>query len=128
VLRSLCEAFFPAGGEELQISVLDAEQLRAAKAHPKHFRDLVVRIAGLNARFVELSELEQDEMIRRAEAAGRDDPPGRSRRIGPLVVRANRQKQSPGVNCGRSPGARLPGCDLRVKGEWWRRRESNPRP
>jgi len=68
VLRSFCEAFLPAGGGELQISVLDAEQLRAAKAHPKHFRDLVVRIAGLNARFVELSEREQDEMIRRAEA------------------------------------------------------------
>jgi len=68
VLPSLCEAFFRAGGQELQISVLDAEQLRAAKAHPERFRDLVVRIAGLNARFVELSELEQDEMIRRAEA------------------------------------------------------------
>jgi formate C-acetyltransferase len=68
VLRSLTEAFFTDGGQELQFNVLDAEKLRDAKKHPECYRDLVVRIAGLNARFVELSELEQDEMIRRAEA------------------------------------------------------------
>jgi len=68
VVRSLMEAFFADGGQELQFNVLDAERLRDAKKHPERYRDLVVRIAGLNARFVELSELEQDELIRRAEA------------------------------------------------------------
>jgi len=69
VLRALCEAFFLDGGQELQINVLDAAKLREAQQHPERFGDLVVRIAGLNARFVELSRLEQDELIRRAEAA-----------------------------------------------------------
>jgi formate C-acetyltransferase len=68
VIRSLMEAFFTDGGQEIQINVLDAEKLRDAKEHPERYRDLVVRIAGLNARFVELSDLEQDELIRRAEA------------------------------------------------------------
>jgi formate C-acetyltransferase len=68
VLAALCRAFFLDGGQEVQISVLDAAKLRAARDHPEAFQDLVVRIAGLNARFVELSRVEQDEMIRRAEA------------------------------------------------------------
>lgn len=68
VIRSLAEPFFLDGGQEIQFNVLDAEKLREAKRHPERFRDLVVRIAGLNARFVELSALAQDELIRRAEA------------------------------------------------------------
>ncbi len=69
VLRALCEAFFHDGGQELQINVLDARKLQAAMERPADFQDLVVRIAGLNARFVELSALEQQEIIRRAEYA-----------------------------------------------------------
>lgn len=69
VLRALGEAFFRDGGQELQVSVLDAGRLRAAQQHPDQHGDLVVRVAGLNARFVELSRVEQDELIRRAEQA-----------------------------------------------------------
>ena len=56
------------GGQEIQVAVLNAEKLKAAKENPDAFQDLVVRIAGLNARFVELSAKEQDEIIRRAES------------------------------------------------------------
>ncbi len=69
VIRPLAEAFFREGGQELQISVLDAATLRHAQQDPDSHRDLVVRVAGLNARFVELSALEQEELINRAEAA-----------------------------------------------------------
>lgn len=68
VLGALCRAFFMDGGQEFQINVLDAAKLKAARDHPEAFQDLVVRIAGLNARFVELSRVEQEEMICRAEA------------------------------------------------------------
>lgn len=67
ILRPLIEGFFDGGGQELQVAVLDADKLKAARQHPERYRDLVVRIAGLNARFVELSRVEQDEIIRRAE-------------------------------------------------------------
>jgi pyruvate-formate lyase len=68
VIRSLADAFFRDGGQELQVSVLDASELRRAQREPDRYRDLVVRVAGLNARFVELSATEQEEMISRAEA------------------------------------------------------------
>jgi formate C-acetyltransferase len=67
IVRWLAEGFFQDGGQELQIAVLDPERLRAAQADPDAHRDLVVRVAGLNARFVELSRLEQEELIARAE-------------------------------------------------------------
>lgn len=46
VLRAMSEAFFEDGGQELQVNVLSREKLRAARANPESFPDLVVRIAG----------------------------------------------------------------------------------
>ena len=69
ILKPLIEAFFIDGGQELQINVLDYRKLLAAKANPSEYKGLVVRIAGLNARFIELSKAEQDEIIRRAQMA-----------------------------------------------------------
>lgn len=69
ILDALISGFFADGGQELQVAVLDPSTLRAAQTNPERFADLVVRIAGFNARFVELSRLEQDEVIRRAECA-----------------------------------------------------------
>jgi len=67
-LRSLIDTFFRQGGQELQINCLDAATLREAQAHPEQYGDLVVRFAGLSARFVDLSPVEQQEIIDRAEA------------------------------------------------------------
>jgi len=68
-LRALIEGFFAQGGQELQINCFDAATLREAQAHPERHGDLVVRFAGLSARFVDLSPIEQNELIERAEAA-----------------------------------------------------------
>ena len=70
-LRALIEGFFAQGGQELQINCFDAATLREAQAHPERHGDLVVRFAGLSARFVDLSPVEQQELIDRAEAAER---------------------------------------------------------
>ncbi len=67
VIATLIHGFFADGGQELQVNTLDAARLRAARKEPEKHRDLVVRMAGLSARFVELSTLEQDELIARAE-------------------------------------------------------------
>ncbi|HPO89522.1 MAG TPA: pyruvate formate lyase family protein [Victivallales bacterium] len=69
IIQALTTAFFKDGGQELQINVLDAEILRDAQRNPAKYQNLVVRIAGLNARFIELSIVEQEELIRRAEFA-----------------------------------------------------------
>jgi len=67
VIGPLAETFFQNEGQELQIGVLDASMLRRAQHDPDSYRDLVVRVAGLNARFVELSKVEQEELAVRAE-------------------------------------------------------------
>ncbi|MBN1249334.1 MAG: hypothetical protein JXC32_16865 [Anaerolineae bacterium] len=64
---SLVETYFSQGGQELQIAALDADLLRDAQAHPERHGDLLVRIAGFNARFVDLGPVEQEELIQRAE-------------------------------------------------------------
>ena len=67
-LRPLIETFFGDGGQELQINCFDAAALRAAQREPGKHGDLVVRFAGLSARFIDLSPVEQEELIERAEA------------------------------------------------------------
>jgi formate C-acetyltransferase len=46
---------------------VDAATLRAAKADPASYRDLVVRVAGYSAYFCELGSDVQDEIISRTE-------------------------------------------------------------
>lgn len=68
-LRSMVDVFFAGGGQELQINSLDPAVLREARDHPALYPDLIVRIAGFNARYIDLSSLEQNELIQRAEVA-----------------------------------------------------------
>ena len=70
VVLPLIAGFFQQNGQELQINCLDAAELRDAQKHPEKHGDLVVRFAGLSSRFVDLSGVEQDELIERATAAG----------------------------------------------------------
>ena len=66
-LRDLTKAYFENGGLEVQYNVVDTETLRAAQADPKAYRDLVVRIAGYSAYFVELNLDCQNDIIARNE-------------------------------------------------------------
>jgi len=77
-LVSLIEAYFATGGQELQLNFLDADTLCVAREHPERYPDLMVRIAGFNAFFVELSPVQQAEIIARATAStgARVPPPG----------------------------------------------------
>ena len=49
----------------IQFNVVDDEVLLDAQAHPEKYPDLVVRVAGYSAYFVDLSEGVQDEIIKR---------------------------------------------------------------
>ncbi|MCP4645557.1 MAG: hypothetical protein GY851_34250 [bacterium] len=60
-LRGYCEE----GGSALQINMLDVDTLRDAQANPDEFRNLLVRVTGYNAYFVNLGREIQDEIIAR---------------------------------------------------------------
>ncbi|WHY02508.1 choline trimethylamine-lyase [Neobacillus sp. DY30] len=53
------------GNGEMQFNYLDNETLIEAQKHPERYRDLIVRVAGYSAFFVELCKDVQDEIISR---------------------------------------------------------------
>jgi formate C-acetyltransferase len=57
------------GGMELQINVVSADMLKDAQANPDKYKDLVVRVAGFSAYFVELHPDGQKDLISRTELA-----------------------------------------------------------
>ena len=61
LLRTACMY----GNGEMQFNYLDNQTLLDAQAHPEEHRDLVVRVAGYSAFFVELCKDVQDEIISR---------------------------------------------------------------
>ncbi len=66
-LRDLTKAYLENGGMEVQYNIVSSETMRAAQEDPTTYRDLVVRIAGYSAYFVELDRDLQNDLIRRTE-------------------------------------------------------------
>jgi formate C-acetyltransferase len=60
-------AYFELGGMQMQFNVVSSETLRRAMAEPDAYRDLLVRISGYNAYFVELNADIQRELCERME-------------------------------------------------------------
>ncbi len=67
VFAAMLASYFDRGGLHAQISVTDADELRAAKADPDSHRDLRVRITGYSAVFVDTCEALQNDLIARLE-------------------------------------------------------------
>jgi formate C-acetyltransferase len=64
---NLIRTYFDLGGWEIQFNVVSAETLREAQKNPEKYKDLVVRVVGYSAFFVELEKSVQDDIIRRTE-------------------------------------------------------------
>lgn len=64
---ALNDTFFNLGGYHIQYNIVDAKMLRDAQAHPENYSDLMIRVAGFTARWVELGPAAQEEIIRRTE-------------------------------------------------------------
>jgi formate C-acetyltransferase len=64
---NLVRTYFRLGGQQLQVDVVGADTLRAAQERPEDYQDLLVRVAGYSARFVDLSRAMQEEFIARTE-------------------------------------------------------------
>ena len=66
-LEDMTRTYFDDGGMEVQFNVVDAKTLRAAQEHPERYHNLVVRIAGFSAYFVDMTTDMQNDVISRAE-------------------------------------------------------------
>lgn len=53
--------------QHIQFNVISAETLREAQRHPEKYQDLVIRVAGYSAMFVELDKALQNDIINRTE-------------------------------------------------------------
>ena len=66
-IKALIQSYFEQGGMQLQISIADTEDLIKAQQTPEDYRDLLVRITGYSAVFVDMSKGAQNEFIRREQ-------------------------------------------------------------
>jgi formate C-acetyltransferase len=64
---NLVETFFERGGFHIQVNILSREILLDAQEHPEKYRNLLVRVAGFSAYFVNLPRALQDEIISRTD-------------------------------------------------------------
>jgi len=65
VLSALLRGYVRQGGMQVQLNLLDAETLRAARRDPASYPGIVVRVAGYSAYFTDLDPAVQDEIIER---------------------------------------------------------------
>jgi formate C-acetyltransferase len=64
-LEAALRAYFDAGGFQVQVNVLSRDVLAAARDQPELHRNLIVRVGGFSAYFVELDRGIQQEIIAR---------------------------------------------------------------
>lgn len=65
IFKTLIREYFNAGGMQHQPNVCDVQQLKKAQLEPQKYKDLIVRLWGVSAHFVDLPKELQDEMIAR---------------------------------------------------------------
>lgn len=66
-LLALLKTYFSKPTFHVQFNVVDSEMLRDAQKNPENYRDLVVRVAGFSAYWVEMSKDLQNQVIWRTE-------------------------------------------------------------
>lgn len=63
----LVKAYFAMGGQQLQLNAINRETLMDAQKYPDKYRNLIVRVWGWSAYFVELDKVYQDHIIQRMQ-------------------------------------------------------------
>ncbi len=65
IFKTLLTGYFKSGGLQHQPNILDVEEMKRAQLESEKYRDLIVRLWGVSAHFVDLPREIQDEMIAR---------------------------------------------------------------
>jgi len=64
-VEAILKAYFSRGGTQCMITITSREELKEAVKHPENFGHLLVRVGGYSARFIDLPEDIQLEIINR---------------------------------------------------------------
>lgn len=64
---ALVKTYMDLGGYHVQFNCVSSETLKKAQAEPQEYKNLIVRVAGFSAYFVQLDKIVQDEIIERTE-------------------------------------------------------------
>ena len=64
-VKAVITTFLENNGVQLNISVVGRDDLENAMKHPEKYQNLIVRVGGFSARFVELSPVVQKEILMR---------------------------------------------------------------
>lgn len=63
----LMKGYFKNGGMQIQPNVVSTDTLRDAQKHPENYSDLIVKVGGYNATFIDLGVPIQNDIINRLE-------------------------------------------------------------
>lgn len=66
-LISFIDAYLSGMPMHVQFNIMSSETMRAAQREPEKYKDMLVRVAGYSAYFVELGEALQEDLINRTE-------------------------------------------------------------
>ncbi|RKF20890.1 formate C-acetyltransferase/glycerol dehydratase family glycyl radical enzyme [Alginatibacterium sediminis] len=67
ILLSFVDEYIAKQGMHVQFNIMSSEKMRAAQKAPEKYADMLVRVAGYSAYFVELGKPLQDDLIHRTE-------------------------------------------------------------
>ena len=67
LFMALIRTYFELGGWHMQFNVVSADTLKDAQIHPENYKNLLVRVAGYSAFFVDLDQSLQKNIIDRTE-------------------------------------------------------------
>ena len=65
MIVAMIKTFIKKGGWHMQINIHDQEELIDARHNPEKHKDLLVRVGGYSANFIDLPYTLQDEIINR---------------------------------------------------------------
>jgi len=68
-LVNLLKSYVELGGMQIQFNILDPEILREAQKNPDEHRNLLIRVAGYSAYFVDLGPDVQNDIINRFQSS-----------------------------------------------------------
>ena len=63
ILKALIQSYFEQGGLHLQFNAISLDNLIDAQKNPERYGDLMIRVSGYSARFIDLAKSVQNEII-----------------------------------------------------------------